>query len=445
MPKIGWSPSKDIQVIHGDCREILPKLKEQSSFIFADPPFNIGQKYEGYKDKVSEIDYVRFTWVWIGACWDCCKGVMALHGNDTLCFMYHDVMKPVSRSRIAWINWHYRFGQCNRSNWIDARCHCLIYAKHEEYTWNPEEVLVPSDRATTYNDKRIDETENGGMRLPFSMWGVEIDNNPEEWMRPVGEETARPIPTHPGYFATWEGGIISRKSGKSNFIGQSLHKGGYLRCHVVDFEGKEEKKSVHVLVCSAFHGERPEGMVVRHLNGVHTDNCADNLKWGTPKENAEDRVLHGTQYHPIGELHPRAKVNQEAVDLIRESVTSGAMTQAEAARTFSLSPAQISRIMNGTRWMPGQVFGTKADENKFGRVQGNNRERRAGHPNQLPEAYLTRLIKAYTNPGDLVLDPFAGSGTTAVVCQKLGRRCITIDISLENVRSVQERLALVNS
>lgn len=49
------------------------------------------------------------------------------------------------------------------------------------------------------------------------------------------------------------------------------------------------------------------------------------------------------------------------------------------------------------------------------------------HPTQKPEKLLAKLLLASTKPGDLVLDPFAGSGTTAVVAQKLGRKFIAIE------------------
>jgi site-specific DNA-methyltransferase (adenine-specific) len=49
------------------------------------------------------------------------------------------------------------------------------------------------------------------------------------------------------------------------------------------------------------------------------------------------------------------------------------------------------------------------------------------HPTQKPEKLLAKIILASTNPGDLVLDPFAGSGTTAVVAKKLGRDFVTIE------------------
>ena len=73
-------------------------------------------------------------------------------------------------------------------------------------------------------------------------------------------------------------------------------------------------------------------------------------------------------------------------------------------------------------------------------MQGNSGERRAGHPNQLPEVYLERRIRDYTNKGSVVLDPFGGSGTTAVVAAALGRRAITMDVSDANCESIKRRL-----
>ena len=42
--------------------------------------------------------------------------------------------------RIAWVNWRYRFGQNTWTNWLDARFHCIVFAKHDSHTWNPEAV-----------------------------------------------------------------------------------------------------------------------------------------------------------------------------------------------------------------------------------------------------------------------------------------------------------------
>ncbi|MEM7623265.1 MAG: site-specific DNA-methyltransferase, partial [Planctomycetota bacterium] len=76
----------------------------------------------------------------------------------------------------------------------------------------------------------------------------------------------------------------------------------------------------------------------------------------------------------------------------------------------------------------------------WGRVQGNNKERRRNHDNQLPEVYLGRVIKACTNEGDLVLDPFLGSGTTGVVARYLGRRFVGIDYTKEIAAHALERI-----
>lgn len=65
---------------------------------------------------------------------------------------------------------------------------------------------------------------------------------------------------------------------------------------------------------------------------------------------------------------------------------------------------------------------------------------RTGYPTQKPEALLERLILALTNPGDTVLDPCFGSGTTLAVAQRLGRDAIGIDIGDVAHRVATERL-----
>jgi site-specific DNA-methyltransferase (adenine-specific) len=66
-----------------------------------------------------------------------------------------------------------------------------------------------------------------------------------------------------------------------------------------------------------------------------------------------------------------------------------------------------------------------------------------GHPAPYPEELPRRLIKLYTYPGDVVADPFVGSGTTAVVAAKLGRRVLGIDRSPTYVSAARARLASV--
>lgn len=65
---------------------------------------------------------------------------------------------------------------------------------------------------------------------------------------------------------------------------------------------------------------------------------------------------------------------------------------------------------------------------------------RIGYPTQKPEKLLERIIKVSSNEGDLVLDCFGGSGTTAAVAEKLGRRWITVDAGILSIYTIQKRI-----
>lgn len=68
---------------------------------------------------------------------------------------------------------------------------------------------------------------------------------------------------------------------------------------------------------------------------------------------------------------------------------------------------------------------------------------RKTHPTQKPEALLHRVLLAASQPGDLVLDPFLGSGTTAAVAKRLGRRWLGIESDAAYARAAEARLARV--
>lgn len=241
-----------VRVICGDSRKVVPTLG-QFDFVFADPPFNIGQSYSGHNDRMDQEDHEELIWDVVESCWNACDGVMALHGPDDLAELYLIMARRLKMRRIVWVNLTYNFGQCRWDNWVDARCHCLIFSKNDTWTWNTDDVLIESARLKG-GDKRVLNSPKKGMRLPGTVWGLPCD-------------------------------------------GESM-----------------------------------------------------------------------------------------------------------------------------------------------GRIQGNNAERIPSCPNQLPERYLERLVRAYTNPGDRVLDPFGGSGTTAVVADALGRECVTVDVSASNCLEIERRV-----
>jgi modification methylase len=73
------------------------------------------------------------------------------------------------------------------------------------------------------------------------------------------------------------------------------------------------------------------------------------------------------------------------------------------------------------------------------RVKGENGSK--AHPTQKPEALLYRILLACTKPGDVVLDPFFGTGTTGAVARRLGRRWIGIERETSYVKVAEERIA----
>lgn len=77
---------------------------------------------------------------------------------------------------------------------------------------------------------------------------------------------------------------------------------------------------------------------------------------------------------------------------------------------------------------------------EFPRVCGTFRERAGFHGCQMPESLLMRIVLASSNPGEIVLDPFIGSGTTAAAAKRLGRKYIGIDLSPEYAEHTRRRL-----
>jgi site-specific DNA-methyltransferase (adenine-specific) len=86
-----------------------------------------------------------------------------------------------------------------------------------------------------------------------------------------------------------------------------------------------------------------------------------------------------------------------------------------------------------------RFFQPDSDTWFISRVCGTFKER-TGHPCQMPEAVLERIVRVSSSPGDLVLDPFAGSGTTLAVAARLGRRWLGIELSSEYAEVIRQRL-----
>ncbi|MEM9409581.1 MAG: DNA methyltransferase [Planctomycetota bacterium] len=77
----------------------------------------------------------------------------------------------------------------------------------------------------------------------------------------------------------------------------------------------------------------------------------------------------------------------------------------------------------------------------FPRVAGTFKEREGFHGCQMPEQLLGRIIRASSHPGDTVLDPFAGSGTTIAVAKKLGRQWLGFELSKDYATQIKKRMS----
>lgn len=90
-------------------------------------------------------------------------------------------------------------------------------------------------------------------------------------------------------------------------------------------------------------------------------------------------------------------------------------------------------------------FSATEDTWYFPRVCGTFKERSGWHGCQMPEQLLGRIIRASSNPGELVLDPFAGSGTTLAVAKKLSRHFLGFELSETYTEQIASRLARVQA
>ena len=95
---------------------------------------------------------------------------------------------------------------------------------------------------------------------------------------------------------------------------------------------------------------------------------------------------------------------------------------------------------------PGLVGAEKASKGKlptdtwWHTIVPTNGSERTGYPTQKPEALAERIIRASSNPGELVLDPFAGSGTVGAAAARLERRFLLIDDNPEAIAVMRGRL-----
>ena len=115
---------------------------------------------------------------------------------------------------------------------------------------------------------------------------------------------------------------------------------------------------------------------------------------------------------------------------------------------YTFNVAEIDRI---PYMAPGLVGPEKAARGKlptdtwWHTIVATNGKEKTGYPTQKPLGILNRMIRASSNPGELVLDFFAGSGTTGVSCLELGRRFILVDNNPQALQVMRQRFSGVGN
>ena len=163
----------------------------------------------------------------------------------------------------------------------------------------------------------------------------------------------REIPKFPNYCVTISGHVWSRPNcfHKGKWKNEYVDKDGHLHTTLYR-NGKRINTFVHHLVLETYIGPRPLGNVCRHKDGNPANNHLINLCWGTPKENTQDSLQHGTArcLNQNGEKNATSRLIENQVRLIFHAYHDGAYTQQELADYFGIARSLVGLICQKKRW-----------------------------------------------------------------------------------------------
>lgn len=145
----------------------------------------------------------------------------------------------------------------------------------------------------------------------------------------------------PGIFVSGTGRVASSRSGHVREL-RGLMRGTYRAISV------KRGRYLHQVVCEVFHGPRPAGHEVRHLDGNKLNNHPNNLAWGTRSENHRDKRRHGTD--ASGERNPMAKLTHELVARMRETRQREMVSYRALGQQFGVTTMTTYRAVKGESW-----------------------------------------------------------------------------------------------
>lgn len=189
---------------------------------------------------------------------------------------------------------------------------------------------------------------------------------------------------------------------------------------------------------TVLHGDFREVLTAEHLDGaiVITDPPY-------PREFLDEWSDFATRAFTSGSAALVAMCGQSFLPEVMARVEAAGWVYRWTSAYLTIGPA--TRVWNanvGSSWKPILVF-DRGQEREFVttdvfRSTGDDKQHHHWGQN---ENGIAQLLEAFTQPGELVVDPFLGGGTTAVVCRALGRRFVGCDIDAAAVSTTRERLA----
>ncbi len=161
-----------IDAVHNeDCIEAMQSMDDGVvDLVFADPPFNIGYKYDVYDDSRNDDEYLQWCKSWMA------EVVRVLKPNGTFWLAIGDEyaaeMKVMMQRELhlicrSWVIWYYTFGVNCKNKFSRSHAHLFHMIKDpDDFTFNVDQIRVPSARQLVYGDRRA----NPKGRLPDDTW-----------------------------------------------------------------------------------------------------------------------------------------------------------------------------------------------------------------------------------------------------------------------------------
>lgn len=142
-----------------------------------------------------------------------------------------------------------------------------------------------------------------------------------------------------------------KNSGKTVKLKPAKSPDGYFKTMLKGDDNKYHTITVHLMVATAYFGEKPKGYEINHKNGIKTDNSVQNLEYCTHSQNCKHSFDTGLQMPKRGELNGNSKLTDEDVKFIRKVAANGGRYygRKKLAEHFGISEAHVKDIVNQRR------------------------------------------------------------------------------------------------